>query len=135
MSGQHEDRAVERSLTEDLLVSGLDDWSDASWVFSLALDRAGGDPVVARSTAPGLVAALVAGGLAVPGDVAGQGHTPWLSSPEDSIHRITTAWPELQSGRSPSPGSVAWLANTAAGDAHARSVLRREACDGHGDSA
>lgn len=114
-----------RTATEDLLVGGLDDWADASWVYGRVWDLAD-DPENRRTMAIGLITEVLVQGLMIPGDVDEQGHHPWPHSPGDAIERIAREWIIDWKYECPTPGAIVWLANSAVGDEVARRVLARE---------
>lgn len=126
---------MKRTLVEDALVAGLDDWSDAGWIYSLALERALEDNTTARALSIGLIAELIVGGFALPGAITDGHHSPWPISDGDSIARITSEWLKSWSDYPPTPGAIVWFNNTPRGDAVARAVLEGEAASDRPGSA
>ncbi len=115
-----------RTLKEDLLVGGLDDWADAGWVLQ-TVRRAGlTDHADLRRLAIGLIAELITEHLVVPGDISVGDHVPWQCSEGEAIERIVREWLDEWGEDVPTPGAIVWLDNTPAGDETARTVLRRE---------
>ena len=116
----------DRTPKEDLLVGGLDDWTDASWVYNGTSRTGIADYEQRRAFTFGLIAELLVEGLMIPGDVDGAGHHPWPHSPGEAIERIIREWLTEWVDEVPTPGAIVWLANTEAGDAIGRDVLARE---------
>jgi hypothetical protein len=116
----------QRSPKEEILVEGLDDWVYAAWVHSSTRLSGLSDPSLRRTLALGLIAELLVEGLVVAGDVDEQGHHPWPCSPGEAIERITREWLAEWSDQVPTPGAIAWFANTSDGDRIAESVISRE---------
>jgi hypothetical protein len=120
---------MERTLIEDLLVSGLDDVAYAGWVRQIASQSGIADADQLRELSLGIIAEVIAQGLVVPGDYDRDGHHPWPHSPGEAIERITRAWLTEWRSEIPPPGAIVWLANTEAGTEIGRRVLAREAGD------
>jgi hypothetical protein len=115
-----------RTLTEDLLVSGLQDWADAGWVWNVACDAGIEGSDSRRALTLGLIAEVVFQGLMVPGDIFDGVHVPWTCSTAQAVERILTQWLTEWDARVPTPGAIVWLANTPEANEIARAVLARE---------
>jgi hypothetical protein len=118
---------TERTLIEDLLVSGLDDPVYAGWIRAIAAQSALTDPGRLRELSLGIIVEVLCPGLMVPGDYDQDGHHPWPHSPGDAIERISREWLDQWAYDVPAPGAIVWLANTDFGNEVARHVLGREA--------
>lgn len=116
-----------RTPREDVLVGGLDDWAYAAWVYQSTSLAGITDSIQRRTLAIGLIAELLVEGLMLAGDVDEHGHHPWPHSVGDAIERITRTWLTEWPDEIPTPGAIAWLANTEAGNRAGREVLAREA--------
>lgn len=116
----------DRTLIEDVLVGGLDDWVYAGWLHQTARDLSGlTDRAQLRSLAIGVIAEVLVSGLMVAGEVSEDGHRPWDCSTEAALARIVEDW--LAWGEEPpTPGAIVWLALTDAGRAIGEAVLSRE---------
>jgi hypothetical protein len=115
--------ARELTLTEAVLSMGCIDWVDAGDVILMARHCCAPDPDDARDLAVGVIARLIFTRLMVPGDVW-DGHTPWTTSPAESVRRITMEWltwedPFVRAGE------IVWLENTLEGHIIGEEVLRR----------
>lgn len=111
---------------EDLLIAGLADWVYVGWVPVCAgLSGARGD-LELRTVALDLIREVLVSGLMVAGEVTESGHVPFDLSPETAADRIRDEWISAWGLETPAPGAVAWLDNTAAGDAVAQRALARE---------
>lgn len=118
---------TKRTATEDLLVAGLMDWSDASWVDGTVDQYRGGKTRDRRLYALGMIADLIVDGLVTAGDVDDEGtFRQWEGAPGEVIVRIVRAWGHEWDDRRPELWSFFQLANTEAGDKVARGVLLRE---------
>ncbi len=116
---------ADRTLAEDVLANGIDDWVYAGWVHQIVRRSGVADPAQLRELAVGLIAELIVSGLVVPGEYDGDTHQPWECSAGEAIVRITEAW--LAWGDSaPTPGAIVWLALSPAGAALGAAVLQRE---------
>jgi hypothetical protein len=115
----------DRTLAEDVLANGVDDWVYAGWVLQIARRSGLTDPAQLRALALGVTAELIVTGMVVPGDVDDGTHVPWSCSNGESIARITEAW-VTWGLEPPSPGAVVWLDVTPAGQEVGEVVLRRE---------
>jgi len=117
----------DRTLLEDLLANGVDDWVYEALICGNIARRVVDDPADRRAIAIGLIAAAVIDGLVVPGQpVAGGGFEPWDLSPEQATLRVAREWLE-RAEVDVGPGAIVWLQNTATGDVIGRAVLDREA--------
>lgn len=115
----------ERTLIEDVLANGVDDWVYAGWVAGISA-RVTSDPAVIRHISIGLIAELLLRGWMVAGDVLDDAHAPWQISIDAAIERIAREWVDVGDAQL-HPGQIVWLANTAAGDLIGNEVLTREA--------
>lgn len=116
---------ADRTLAEDVLANGIDDWVYAGWVHQIVRRSGVADLAQLRELAVGLIAELIVSELVVPGDYDGDTHQPWKCSAGDAIVRITEEW--LAWGDSaPTPGAIVWLALSPAGAALGAAVLQRE---------
>ena len=117
------DASPGRTPKEDLLVSGLDGWADASWVSMSARVSGETDPTMLRDLTLRLITEVLRDGLMVAGD-----HGGWARAvAQAELERISHEWIVEQGEASPTPGPIVWLSNTAAGDELARAVVEREA--------
>src|SRR5262249_22364226 len=82
----------DRTLIEDVLANGLDDWVYAGWVYQIAQRSGLNDPSELRALAIGLIAEVLTGGLMVAGEYDGTKHAQWACSTGEAIERITKAW-------------------------------------------
>lgn len=114
------------TLKEELLISGLDDWSYAGWVLQTVRLSGLADYAALRALSIGLIAELITEGLVVPGEIDNKDHVPWRCTNGEAIERITAEWLKEWADESPTPGAIVWLDNTPAGDEIARAALDRE---------
>lgn len=115
----------DRTLLEDVLAHGVDDWLDLGWIVQIARRAGVKDAAVTRAIAIGLVAEVVIGGLAEAGEVTEHGFRRWEMTSDAALGRIVEEW--LAYGlESPTPGAICWLSITHEGEARGREVLRRE---------
>src|SRR6478609_10046208 len=96
----------ERSLVEDLLVSGLDDPAYAAWVFGLATTAGLVSRSQLRQLSIGIISEVICQGLMVPGDHDRDGHHPWDCAAGAAIERITREWILDWSDEVPTPGAI-----------------------------
>lgn len=115
----------DRTLIEDVLVNGLDDWVDASWVRQIATRTGLRDPLDLRAISLGLIVEVLSRGLMVAGECDGEGHRPWECSMATAVDMIAESW-IAWGDTPPTPGAIVWLALTDAGRAIAEQVLERE---------
>lgn len=115
----------DRTLLEDVLAHGVDDWLDLGWIVQIARRADLKDPAATRALAIGLVAEALVGGLAVAGEVTEDGFRAWELTPEAALGRIVEQW-FAYGLESPTPGAICWLAVTDEGEARGIDVLRRE---------
>jgi hypothetical protein len=113
-----------RTLVENLLVRGVDDWIHVSEVVQVSRRSGLTEREGLRALALGLMTEMMARQLMVPGDVDEFGFQPWPSTIGDWIQRIVETWDDEE--LSPTPGSVAWFALTPEGDRLGRLILARE---------
>ncbi len=117
--------ADDRTLVEDILANGVDDWVYAGWVYQIARRTGLRDPVDLRAIALGLTVDVLARGLMVAGEFDGEGHMPWDCSTAAAVERVVESW--IAWGEAPpTPGAIVWLALTSAGREIAEVVLERE---------
>jgi hypothetical protein len=118
---------VRQQVLDEMLVSGLRDWVQASEVASLSMEVGGAstDSEI-RTLSLTVIRDALEQGLMTVGDLTREGFTPWGGEGEAAIHRVEASWLDL--GRGPNLGEVCWLCNTDAGDIRANQVLagRRE---------
>jgi hypothetical protein len=117
----------ERTLIEDLLVSGLADPAYAGWIRGIATKSGLTDSDQLRELSLGVIVEVICSGLMIPGDYDRDGHHPWPHSTGDAIERISREWLDEWADDIPVPGAIVWLANTESGNEIARQVLEREA--------
>jgi len=112
-----------RTLTEDVLVAGLDDWTDPGWVLGLVgthyPEMSSKDRL---SLSIGLIAEMVNMEWIVPGSVNG-GFRAWEKSNESWIERIVHEW--LLLDRNTTPGEICWFDLTEAGTRMAQEIWSR----------
>jgi hypothetical protein len=111
-----------RSIGEDALISGLDDWVGL-WELVHAAERlltpVGEDKI--REAVLSAIERLLADELVQVGDLsAGRVFKPWVLSNDLALARIDAEWLRLE--RLPDIGDVCWLNNTEAGNAKARGL-------------
>lgn len=115
----------DRTLIEDVLANGVDDWVYAGWLHQIAKRSGLQDPEQLRSLSLGLIAEVLTRGLMVAGEYNGEKHVPWDCSTGAAIERITEEW--IAWGDSPpTPGAIVWLDLTEAGQRLGEEVLARE---------
>lgn len=115
----------QRGLIDDLLARGVDDWVDLGLVVDIARRGQPSSDEARTFLAIGLVSIVVIEGLMVAGAVSEGAFDPWHVSPGDAVERIVREWRQVGT-RPLLPGDIAWLCNTAAGDARGQVVLHRE---------
>ena len=115
----------DRTLIEDIVARGVDDWIYEAEVYDIARRTGLSDPSQLRMLAVGLIAEALVQGLMVPGDIDGTEHRPWECSVGDALARIERDWLNWGS-EVPMSGSVVWLDITAAGKELGEAVLARE---------
>ena len=116
---------ADRTLVEDLLANGVDDWIYAGWVYQIAKRTGLQNPADVRAVSIGVIAEVLARGLMVAGEYEGADHRPWDCSTAAAIERIVESW--LAWGETPpTPGAIVWLALTPAGRDIGEAVLLRE---------
>jgi len=117
----------DRTLIEDLVANGVDDWVYEALVCGNIARRVVSLPVERRAVALGLIAEVLFTGLMVAGETPkGRGFVPWESGPLESLARIARAWMPREDP-DVGPGEIVWLRNTAKGNTLGREVLKREA--------
>jgi len=127
MEGPHRmSRWEDRSLREDVLANGVDDWVDAGWLRQIAQRSAVQDGSQLRQLSIGLIAELLVEELVVAGSLNGGKHIVWDCTPGEALVWVVDAWKEW-GDEPPTPGAIAWLDLTEAGRAIGEAVLRREA--------
>lgn len=115
----------DRTLIEDLLANGVDDWVYAAWVQGVAQRSGLTDSAMIRQLSIGVIAEVLVAGLMVAGDVIDGKHHTWNSTPADSLRRITAEWTAVGEVQL-YPGQIVWLCNTAEGNERGQAVLDRE---------
>jgi hypothetical protein len=114
----------DRTLIEDLVANGVDDWVDDGWVWGNIAGRAAISVEDRLPIALGVITVALVRGLVVAGDVMGGFH-PWALSPAESAAAVVERWLALEDP-AVRPGDICWFCNTAAGKALGRAVLARE---------
>lgn len=115
----------DRTLIEDLVANGADDWVYAGWVYQIAKRTGWQDLADLRAISLGLIIEVLVRGLMVPGEYDGETHRPWDCSVSAAIERVAESW--IAWGEAPpTPGAIVWLALTAEGRVIAEQVLGRE---------
>jgi hypothetical protein len=115
------------TIADDVLIEGLDDWIQASYVVSIAMEvTETSRPVEMRGVALQVLKSLLDSRLMEPGDLAESGFKPWNVALPLAIARIEAAWPP---NFAPSLGDVCWLSNTAEGDARGKQALKAKLKD------
>ncbi|WP_250290210.1 hypothetical protein [Frankia sp. CiP1_Cm_nod1] len=115
----------DRTLIEDILANGVDDWVYAAWLYQIAQRSGLVEPRDLRALSIGLIAEVLTSGLMVAGEYDGSGFRQWECSTGEAIVRITQDW--LAWGDEDlTPGAVVWLDVTPAGQAIGEAVLARE---------
>jgi hypothetical protein len=115
----------ERTLVEDLLARGVDDWVSAAEVFDVASRSAVSDPFALRALSVGLIAEVLVRGWMVAGDVTGSGFNRWDCTTAEAIMKVSDAWFAREQPLV-MPGEVVWLNTTEQGAALGSGVLQRE---------
>lgn len=104
----------DRTLVEDLVAHGVDDWvqDGEAWgniAGRAALSREGRLPI-----AIGVITAALLRGLVITGDVM-DGFQPWDMSPSESAAVIAERWLALEDP-AVLPGDICWFCNTPTGE-------------------
>lgn len=115
----------DRTLLEDLVAHGVDDWVDDASVWGNIAARAALSVDDRLPIALGVISTALLKGLMIAGDVMG-GFQPWDMSPAESAAAIAERWLALDDP-GVRPGDIFWLSNTAAGEELGEAVLSREA--------
>jgi hypothetical protein len=115
----------ERSLLEDLLARGVDDWVYEAEVYDIARRSGLGSADGLRQLSVGLITEALVRGFAVAGAYDGTGHQPWDCSVGEAVERIAAEWLKWGS-EVPTPGAIVWLDVTPAGLEVGEAVLARE---------
>jgi hypothetical protein len=119
----------DRTLLEDLLARGVDDWVYEAEVYGIAQRSGLVDPDQVRMLAVGLIAEALSRGLVIAGDYDGAQHQPWDCSVGEAVARIEEKW--LKWGMEvPTPGALVWLDMTPTGQEIGEAVLAREQAQG-----
>lgn len=114
-----------RSLLEDLLARGVDDWIYVAEVFSMTAGRGIADPRERRALALGLITEALVQGFMEAGDIEGGEFKAWDLPVSEAIARVAEAW-LARTDPAVMPGEVAWLNNTEQGTQLGEAVLARE---------
>lgn len=109
-----------RTLREEVLREGLDDWVSARWVFSLALGHLRSQ-VDARSLSIGVITELVIARLMIAGSLGPSGYIAWDCSPEEAAVRIVREW-AVEQRQDALINEVVWLDLTSKGQRIAESI-------------
>ena len=126
MEGSHQvSDGFRLTLLEELLLSGRDDWVDASWVYGVARRTGLVDPVDLRCVSLGLILEALTNGLMLPGDIAAGDHVPWEGSVGELVIRVAEAWHEWGE-EEPTPGAIVWLNLTELGESKAEVIAGRQ---------
>ncbi|MCS0499779.1 hypothetical protein [Protaetiibacter mangrovi] len=117
-----------RTVVEELLIEGLVDWVDPSWVYSTVSERT---PLASfddrRIHTMGVIVELLSAGLMVPGDVDELGvFRPWDVGAGDAVERIAERWSRDWPGTVPTPGAICWMSATPEGEMRAHELVARE---------
>jgi hypothetical protein len=115
----------DRTILEDVLARGVDDWVYEAEVFTIARRSGLTEPDQLRALSLGLITEVIVRGLMTPGEYDGETHRPWDCSTGDAVVRITEDWLASRDDV-PTPGSVVWLSNTELGERMGKAVLDRE---------
>ena len=116
----------DRTLIEDLVAHGVDDWVYEALVFGNIARRVASDPTDRRAIAIGLISEALLAGLMEAGEtVPGTGFVPWRLDPEQAVVRIAREWTK-RDDPGVGPGEIVWLRNTDRGDTLGNNVLERE---------
>ena len=116
---------MNRSLLEDLVVSGLDDWVDEAEVIGNIARRAAEDLDDRFAIAVGLIQTAILRGLVIPGGLTNEGFDAWSLSETDAASQVLSRWVAFDNP-AVLPGDVVWLKNTDKGDALGLAALERE---------
>lgn len=115
----------DRTLIEDLVAHGVDDWVHDAEVWGNIAGRAALSIEDRLPIALGVITVALLQGLVIAGDVMG-GFQPWATSPSESAAVIAERWLRL-ADPAVRPGDICWLNNTIAGEELGHAVLAREA--------
>jgi hypothetical protein len=109
---------------EEILARGLADWVMFAEVYGLTRDWALARSLDPRTEILRVLRALLSQGLVEIGDVQkGAGFVPWGLGVDEALARVVERWDRLSA--EPNLGEVAWLSNTAEGDARAEEILQQ----------
>ena len=111
-----------RSFVEEMLVEGLNDFTDPSWAVTVVWNHEW-SPDNIRTAAIGVVAELLGRGYVTAGVVESGRFLEWAVSPGDALQRILSEWFDAWSVTFPTPGAIAWFKNTELGNAEAQGAL------------
>ncbi|HEV7465407.1 MAG TPA: hypothetical protein VGP96_03850 [Candidatus Dormibacteraeota bacterium] len=116
---------------DELLLRGLDDWLQMAEVVFVV---GSADPALSNDEkkvrALEVITEMLDGGLVEAGEVTADGFVSWRLSPKTAIARIVERWSRVED--MPGSGEVRLLANTAAGDAAAKTVVPSPPVPGSG---
>ena len=102
----------DRTLVEDMLANGADDWVYEALVSGNIARRVAEDDSDRRAVAIGLiVSVLLAGQMEAVETPSGEGFRPWLATPEEAALRVASEW-MARSNVNVYPGEIVWLRNT-----------------------
>lgn len=116
---------VQRTLLEDLIARGVDDWVYDAELLDIATRHGVEDPPDRRTLAIGLVAEALVGGFMEAGTVSDDGFAPWACAAAIAVEKVAREW-LARSDPLVMPGEIVWLNNTARGTAAGEAVLARE---------
>ena len=115
----------DRTLIEDLVAHGVDDWVDDAWVFGNIASRAALSVEDRLPIAIGVITFSLVKGFVIAGDVM-DGFQPWAMSASQSVRAISERW-LTREDPAVRPGDICWFSNTAVGEELGLAVLAREA--------
>ena len=114
-----------RSLLDDLVARGVDDWVYDAELLDIAAQHGADEPGDRLTVALGLAAQALIAGLVEAGTVSNDGFVAWNCTGVLALERIGRQWISLAD-----PlvmlGEIVWLRNTPQGDAAGQAVLARE---------
>jgi hypothetical protein len=115
----------ERSLVEDVVARGVDDWVSAAEVFDVASRSGVSEQPTLRALSVGLIAEVLVRGWMVPGELADSGFARWECSTAEAVARIAQDWFSREEPLV-MPGEIVWLDPTEQGRELGLRVLERE---------
>lgn len=114
------------AMIENLLFDGVQDWLDASTIYSETMKNGITDPTIRRQLSIGLISELLTRGLMEAGDYRESEFHPWGIPVGDALVKITLDWFTHAPAEMPEMWSIVWLRNTPRGNelAHAEEARR-----------